>query len=143
MIVKKPQPSCLAQQREVPFSHKGRVFVTAPLSDSVPDSKLCALLLFFFSPSWSSVTPPLRCLLAVHSWELNSHWLERTPGRIWEVFFCLHVSRENPNNNGYLQQPGNTQQPRRHARAHTQADWAHTGNEITGCQIRSLFFLIL
>lgn len=45
---RKPQPFCLAQQCEVPFSRKkGRVFVMARLSVPVPDSKLCALLLFF------------------------------------------------------------------------------------------------
>lgn len=51
---------CLAKLCEVPFSHKGRVFVMALLSVPVPDSKLCALLLFF--PSWSRVPP----LLAVY-----------------------------------------------------------------------------
>lgn len=57
-IVKKPQPFCLAQQCEVVFSHKGRVFVMALLTVPLPDSKLCALLLFF-PPLRSTVTPLL------------------------------------------------------------------------------------
>lgn len=105
-IVKKPQPFGPAQQCEVPFSHKGGLFVMALLSVPLPDSKLCALLLL--SLMEQSHAPPHR-LLAEPSWELNSHWLGGIPGRIGELLLCLHASRENPNNNCYLGQPDNLQ----------------------------------
>lgn len=46
-------------------------------------------------------------LLAEPIWDLTSHWLEGTPGSIWEVLLCLHASEENPKNNCYLEQPDN------------------------------------
>lgn len=57
----------------------------------VPDSKLCAQLLFFLLTAQSH--PPPR-LLAEPSWDLKSHWLQGTPGSVKEVLLCLHASRE-------------------------------------------------
>lgn len=107
LIRKQPQPYCLARRCEVPFSHKGKVFVMALLSVPDPDSKLCALLLFFPLEQTNHAHP--HHLLAEPSWELKPHWLGGTPRRLWEVLLCLHASRENPNNNCYLGQPDNVQ----------------------------------
>lgn len=66
---------------------------------------LCFTAVFF--PLQSQITP----LLAIHWlkpwWDLSSHWLQGTPGRIQEPFFCLHAGREKPTNKCYLGQPGN------------------------------------
>lgn len=82
-----------------------------------------------------SPAPPRR-LLAEPSWDLTSHWLEGTPGSIWEVLLCLHASRENPNNNCYLEQPDNLQSSRqthrgaRWLRTHT---YTHSDSEVSRC----------
>lgn len=64
----------------------------APLSVPAPDSKLCVFTAAF-PLTEQSHTPPRR-LLAEPSWELYSHWLGRTLGRIWEVLLCLRASKE-------------------------------------------------
>lgn len=103
----------------------------ALLSDPDPDSKLCALLLFFPLKETSHAHP--HHLLAEPSWELKSHWLGGTPGRLWENLLCLHASRENPNNNCYLGQPYNLQLSRQDTqrckhKIHTHGSW---GNQVS------------
>lgn len=96
----------------------------------------------FFPLTAQSHAPPHH-LLAEPCWELNPHWLEDTLGRIWEVFFCLHDSRENPNNNCYLRQPCNLQLARQISK-HKRCKLTHTHTyiEVTRCpkQAKSLFF---
>lgn len=91
-IVNKPQ-LFLSVSSVWRTTHKGRVFVVARLYVPVSDWKLCALLLSFLTVLTHAL---LCCRLAELSWELISHWMQDTLGRIWEVFFCLHARRESP-----------------------------------------------
>lgn len=104
--VRKATVTCLTGKCEVPVGYKWRVFVMAWLSVPVWESKLCVLLLFFFPSAEPNHAPPSHPL-AEARWDLYSHWLQDTPGRIQEPFFCLHAGREKPTNNCYLGQPGN------------------------------------
>lgn len=72
-----------------------------------------------FSPAEPSPAPP-GPPLADSRRDLSSHWLQGTPGRIQEPFFCLHAGREKPTNNRYLGQPND------HKVSHTEVRNAET-----------------
>lgn len=145
--LKKPQPFCLAQRCEVLFSHKGRLFVTARLSVPVPDSKLCALLLFF--PHGADSRPLLSIYwLSPAGSSMLIGWRAHRGG-FGRFSFVYILAEETPITTVTLGNQAIDSYPDRHTQTRVQDDRAraHTyNNEVTRCpkpgQLRSLCSLV-
>lgn len=90
---------------EVPVRQKKSLCYGWAVCSSLGIKALCFTAVFFSSAA-PNHTPPSHPL-AETRWDLSSHWLQDTQGRIQEPLFCLHAGREKPTNNCYLGQPGN------------------------------------